>query len=52
MTGTAETKAAEFHDIYKLDGNMIPNEPAGAARTDQQRSHLQDAPRKDPTRSN
>src|SRR5437879_4795947 len=25
MTGTAETKAEEFHDIYKLDGNVIPN---------------------------
>jgi preprotein translocase subunit SecA len=24
MTGTAETEAAEFHDIYKLDVNMIP----------------------------
>jgi preprotein translocase subunit SecA len=23
MTGTAETEAAEFHDIYKLDVNMI-----------------------------
>src|SRR5256884_5592601 len=28
MTGTAETEAAEFHDIYKLDVNMIPtNQP-------------------------
>jgi preprotein translocase subunit SecA len=24
MTGTAETEAAEFHDIYKLDVNAIP----------------------------
>ena len=33
MTGTAETEAAEFHDIYKLDVNMIPtNRPV--ARTD------------------
>src|SRR5580765_5879936 len=24
MTGTAETEANEFHDIYKLDVNMIP----------------------------
>jgi preprotein translocase subunit SecA len=24
MTGTAETEAAEFHDIYKLDVNVIP----------------------------
>src|SRR5947209_7103798 len=24
MTGTAETEAAEFHDIYKLDLNVIP----------------------------
>ncbi len=33
MTGTAETEAAEFHDIYKLDVNMIPtNRPV--RRTD------------------
>src|SRR6266496_4312721 len=33
MTGTAETDGAEFHDIYKLDVNMIPtNRPV--ARTD------------------
>src|SRR6188472_866055 len=33
MTGTAETEAAEFHDIYKLDVNMIPtNQPV--RRTD------------------
>jgi preprotein translocase subunit SecA len=24
MTGTADTEAAEFHDIYKLDVNLIP----------------------------
>src|SRR5215212_9400961 len=34
MTGTAETEAAEFHDIYKLDVNVIPtNRPV--RRTDQ-----------------
>ena len=33
MTGTAETEAAEFHDIYKLDVNVIPtNRPV--ARND------------------
>jgi preprotein translocase subunit SecA len=33
MTGTAETEAAEFHDIYKLDVNMVPtNRPV--RRTD------------------
>src|SRR5205809_269947 len=33
MTGTAETEAAEFHDIYKLDVYMIPtNRPV--RRTD------------------
>src|SRR5947207_739401 len=33
MTGTDETEAAEFHDIYKLDVNMIPtNRPV--RRTD------------------
>jgi preprotein translocase subunit SecA len=32
MTGTAETEAAEFHDIYKLDVNMIPtNRPVARA---------------------
>jgi len=32
MTGTAETEAAEFHDIYKLDVNMIPtNRPVRRA---------------------
>src|SRR5881397_352351 len=32
MTGTAETEAAEFHDIYKLDVNMIPtNQPVRRA---------------------
>ncbi len=34
MTGTAETEAAEFHDIYKLDVNSIPtNRPV--ARKDE-----------------
>jgi preprotein translocase subunit SecA len=33
MTGTAETEAAEFHDIYKLDVNMIPTNRR-VARTD------------------
>ena len=33
MTGTAETEAAEFHDIYKLDVNVVPtNRPV--RRTD------------------
>ena len=33
MTGTAETEAAEFHDIYKLDVNVVPtNRPV--ARND------------------
>jgi preprotein translocase subunit SecA len=32
MTGTAETEAAEFHDIYKLDVNVIPtNQPVRRA---------------------
>src|SRR5438045_3608065 len=32
MTGTAETEAAEFHDIYKLDVNVIPtNRPVRRA---------------------
>src|SRR6201997_4873451 len=32
MTGTAETEAAEFHDIYKLDVNMVPtNRPVRRA---------------------
>ena len=45
MTGTAETEANEFHDIYKLDVNVIPtNRPVRAEG--RQRSHLQDAPRK------
>ena len=45
MTGTAETEAAEFHDIYKLDVAVIPtNRPV--ARKDANDSHLQDAPRK------
>jgi preprotein translocase subunit SecA len=31
MTGTAETEANEFHDIYKLDVNVIPtNRPVRA----------------------
>src|SRR5260370_2503790 len=33
MTGTAETEAAEFHDIYKLEVNMIPTH-APVRRTD------------------
>ena len=34
MTGTAETEAAEFHDIYKLDVNTVPtNRPV--ARKDE-----------------
>ena len=44
MTGTAETEAAEFHDIYKLDVQRHPDEPAGRAQG-RERSHLQDAPR-------
>jgi preprotein translocase subunit SecA len=32
MTGTAETEAAEFHDIYKLDVNVVPtNRPVRRA---------------------
>ncbi|HWM23271.1 MAG TPA: preprotein translocase subunit SecA [Chthoniobacterales bacterium] len=32
MTGTADTEAAEFHDIYKLDVNIIPtNRPVARA---------------------
>ncbi|CAN5565806.1 preprotein translocase subunit SecA [soil metagenome] len=32
MTGTAETEAAEFHDIYKLDVNAVPtNRPVARA---------------------
>jgi preprotein translocase subunit SecA len=35
MTGTADTEAQEFHDIYKLDVVAIPtNKPGGAARLD------------------
>ena len=31
MTGTAETEATEFHDIYKLDVHVIPtNRPVRA----------------------
>ena len=34
MTGTAETEAAEFHDIYKLDVNVIPtNRPVARKDT-------------------
>ena len=32
MTGTAETEAAEFHDIYKLDVNVIPTNRAVARK--------------------
>ncbi len=45
MTGTAETEAAEFHDIYKLDVLRHPDEPAGRAQG-LQRSDLQNAARK------
>jgi hypothetical protein len=42
MTGTAETEANEFHDVYKLGVAVIPsNEPASAG----ERFHLQDAAR-------
>ena len=41
MTGTAETEAGEFWDIYKLDVVVIPtNRPI--ARIDMKRPHLQD----------
>src|SRR5204862_16083 len=30
MTGTADTEAAEFHDIYKLDVNVIPTNRPGS----------------------
>ncbi len=44
MTGTADTEAAEFHDIYKLDVTVIPtNRPVRAQG--RERSHLQDAAR-------
>ena len=44
MTGTAETEANEFHDIYKLDVAVIPtNRPSRAIG--RERPHLQDAPR-------
>ena len=36
MTGTAETEAAEFYDIYRLDVLVVPDqqaEPALATRT-------------------
>ncbi len=32
MTGTADTEAAEFHDIYKLDVNVIPTNRAIARK--------------------
>ena len=32
MTGTAETEATEFHDIYKLDVNVIPTNRPGARK--------------------
>jgi len=37
MTGTAETEAAEFHDIYKLDVNVIPTNRPVARRDDNDR---------------
>jgi preprotein translocase subunit SecA len=37
MTGTAETEAAEFHDIYKLDVNMIPTNRPVARRDNNDR---------------
>ena len=44
MTGTAETEAAEFHDIYKLDVNVDPDEPAvSRARTRTTASTRRDA---------
>ena len=45
MTGTAETEANEFHDIYKLDVVVIPTN-RGIRRADGfERSHLQNTPR-------
>ncbi len=45
MTGTAETEANEFSDVYKLDVAVIPtNQPC--IRKDMNDFHLQDAPRK------
>ena len=32
MTGTAETEAAEFFDIYKLDVVVVPDQPADGPR--------------------
>jgi preprotein translocase subunit SecA len=37
MTGTAETEAAEFHDIYKLDVNVVPTNRAVARRDENDR---------------
>jgi preprotein translocase subunit SecA len=37
MTGTAETEAAEFHDIYKLDVNVIPTNRPVARKDDNDR---------------
>src|SRR3954454_18808709 len=37
MTGTAETEAAEFHDIYKLDVNSIPTNRVVARKDENDR---------------
>src|SRR5262245_1765195 len=37
MTGTAETEASEFHDIYKLDVNVIPTNRPVARKDDNDR---------------
>jgi preprotein translocase subunit SecA len=37
MTGTAETEAAEFHDIYKLDVNTVPTNRPVARRDENDR---------------
>ncbi|MGI8482585.1 MAG: SEC-C metal-binding domain-containing protein, partial [Chthoniobacterales bacterium] len=37
MTGTADTEAAEFHDIYKLDVNVIPTNRPVARRDENDR---------------
>jgi preprotein translocase subunit SecA len=44
MTGTAETEADEFHQIYKLDVMVIPDQPADAPGG-HQRPDLQDQAR-------
>ena len=44
MTGTAETEASEFFDIYKLGVLVIPDQPAGRAQG-RQRLGLQDQAR-------